>query len=198
VRPSSARGRTLRASAGDFTVAHGGAPSRNPAHRMATLGRAPSAGGTMRSHTHKAQARSALLVSRARRMLHTCLCALWRQRSPPSGRCSLSGICHSVISRGAGREMIEETLSQMRHVRRRAKALPRRSAASKGAGAPHFVWASESTGDALGLGKVNRRAAAHKKPKGDPRFRESPLVIASAGGRRAVTQKSPPPMPPCE
>jgi len=37
---------------------------------MATLGRKPSAGGIMRSHNHKAQARSALLVSRARRMLH--------------------------------------------------------------------------------------------------------------------------------
>jgi very-short-patch-repair endonuclease len=37
---------------------------------MATLGRTPSAGGTMRSHNHKSQARSALLVSRARRMLH--------------------------------------------------------------------------------------------------------------------------------
>jgi len=36
---------------------------------MATLGRTPSAGGSMRSHTHKAQARSALLVNRARRML---------------------------------------------------------------------------------------------------------------------------------
>src|SRR4051812_1752838 len=37
---------------------------------MATLGRTPSAGGTMRSHNQQRQARSALLVSRARRMLH--------------------------------------------------------------------------------------------------------------------------------
>src|SRR4051812_2344607 len=37
---------------------------------MATLGRTPSAGGTMRSHNQQRQARSALLVSRARCLLH--------------------------------------------------------------------------------------------------------------------------------
>jgi very-short-patch-repair endonuclease len=41
-----------------------------PAPGVATLGRPPSAGVTMRSHNQQRQARSNLLVSRARGMLH--------------------------------------------------------------------------------------------------------------------------------
>jgi very-short-patch-repair endonuclease len=52
-----------------------------PAPGVAALGRTPRAGGTMRSHNQKRQARSNLLFSRARSMLHAPTVSeevLWR------------------------------------------------------------------------------------------------------------------------
>ncbi|RYZ04840.1 MAG: DUF559 domain-containing protein [Myxococcales bacterium] len=70
MRPSFARGRTLRASAGDSSR-HAAGRCHGACAWVAALGRTPRAGGTMRSHNQKRQARSNLLVSRARSMRHS-------------------------------------------------------------------------------------------------------------------------------
>jgi very-short-patch-repair endonuclease len=68
-RPHAERGRHLAQSPLRPPLGRWGAVTE-PAPERAALGRTPCAGGTLRSHHQKRQARSNLLVNRARSMLH--------------------------------------------------------------------------------------------------------------------------------